>query len=440
MFPAKNGRAMFQIESEVSMDDSEKSGFVFTSQSGYQIHGCGGQPARSFLKGPNDPKNRVHYDPQFNSYLERLTALMASTQTSDAPSSEASAFDSLSLELFRLQFTHNPAYQSFCRHRGIQRAEDVSHVLDVPAIPTTAYKQSRLSCLPLESVTREFHSSGTTDHTPSRHAHSPRSLALYENSLLLSFEQGLISQPPQQDQFIVSLTPSAHIAPHSSLAHMCQVVCDRWGNTDSRCLGTIDAMGTWSVDIPRVIESAQLAIASHRPLGILGTAFNWVHLLDSCAARHIHLTLPEGSWAMETGGYKGRSRILSKFELHQALSERLGIRAERIVCEYGMSELSSQAYDGALIPEASEGVVPTKRRCFRFPPWARSRIVSPENGDEVADGAVGIIQVFDLANAFSVLAVQTEDLGRRCGDGFELIGRIADAEARGCSLLAKAIP
>jgi hypothetical protein len=53
----------------------------------------------------------------------------------------------------------------------------------------------------------------------------------------------------------------------------------------------------------------------------------------------------------------------------------------------------------------------------------------------VADGETGLIRVFDLANIFSVMAIQTEDLGVRCGDGFELIGRARFAEPRGCSLM-----
>ena len=47
----------------------------------------------------------------------------------------------------------------------------------------------------------------------------------------------------------------------------------------------------------------------------------------------------------------------------------------------------------------------------------------------------GLIRKVDLANVFSFMAIQTEDLGVRRGDGFELVGRTAFAEARGCSLL-----
>ena len=41
--------------------------------------------------------------------------------------------------------------------------------------------------------------------------------------------------------------------------------------------------------------------------------------------------LPAGSAAMETGGYKGRSREVAKQELHLAISSRLGIVPERIL-------------------------------------------------------------------------------------------------------------
>ena len=64
------------------------------------------------------------------------------------------------------------------------------------------------------------------------------------------------------------------------------------------------------------------------------------------------------------------------------------------------------------------------------------QIISPETGREVGEGETGLIRVFDLANVYSVMAIQTEDLGVRRGDGFALVGRAVLAEPRGCSLLA----
>ena len=151
---------------------------------------------------------------------------------------------------------------------------------------------------------------------------------------------------------------------------------------------------------------------------------------------------------METGGYKNRSRVLPKAGLHALITDRLGILPSQIICEYGMSELSSQAYDQRLERRSptrhetvnlyqragSEAGAPSAVRFLHFPPWARVQIISPETGHEVAEGETGLLRIFDLANVFSVMAIQTEDLAIRRGSGFELIGRAQFAEPRGCSL------
>ena len=63
-------------------------------------------------------------------------------------------------------------------------------------------------------------------------------------------------------------------------------------------------------------------------------------------------------------------------------------------------------------------------------------MISPETGREVRDGESGLLRVLDLANVWSVMAIQTEDLAVRRGVRFELLGRAAAAEPRGCSLMA----
>ena len=195
-------------------------------------------------------------------------------------------------------------------------------------------------------------------------------------------------------------------------------------------VGNVDAAGAWTLDFEAALAALSPNASRPTPRAFLfGTAFSFVHLLDHLAERDLRLRLPVGSQVMETGGYKGRSRTLSKAELHALITERLGVPASHILCEYGMSELSSQAYDTADEKQKIE------KRTFRFPPWARVQIVSPETGREVASGETGSIRIVDLANVFSVMALQTEDLGVRRGDGFELLGRAPVAEPRGCSLM-----
>ena len=50
----------------------------------------------------------------------------------------------------------------------------------------------------------------------------------------------------------------------------------------------------------------------------------------------------------------------------------------------------------------------------------------------------GLLRHYDLANVDSVMALQTEDMGKMEGDGFVFLGRDPNAEAKGCSLAAEA--
>ena len=353
-----------------------------------------------------------------------------------------SSFSQLARELFVLQFEHNTPYRRSCEVRRV-RPEQVTSWAEIPAMPTEAFKELELSCLPGEHRTAVFHSSGTTGQRPSRHFHNSESLSIYEASLLPWFEahllaDGLRLRPGRGSAGklqMICLTPTAGSAPHSSLAHMFETVCREFGSVECVFAGKVAEDGGWTLDEEAVIEAFGKAIAAKRPVTILGTAFSFVHLLESLAKKNLRFELVCGSRAMETGGYKGRSRSLSKADLHQLISRRLGIPPDCIVCEYGMSELSSQAYD-LTIGEKTLPASPFGSRSFVFPPWARVKIVSPETGREVGEGETGLIRVFDLANVYSVMAVQTEDLGIRHGVGFELLGRAAQAETRGCSLLA----
>jgi hypothetical protein len=327
-------------------------------------------------------------------------------------------FDDLALELFHLQVRRNPAYRQIVEAKRLT-PDKIRHWMDVPFVPTAAFKELELSCLSPEERTDVFHSSGTTEQRPSRHFHCRESLSLYEKSLWSGFEGNVLG--PFGNYELLVLTPPPRLAPCSSLVHMFETVRRGLAGPESAFVGELDPMGMWAINFDAVLAALRNA---HRPQLILGTAFSFVHLLDFLAEKELRIRLPERTRVMETGGYKNRSRAMPKAELHSLITEFLGIPREKIICEYGMSELSSQAYDSG-----------NRGRHLQFSPWARVQIISPETGREVGDGETGLIRIFDLANVFSVAAIQTEDLAVRIGNGFDLIGRATLAEPRGCSLM-----
>jgi hypothetical protein len=354
------------------------------------------------------------------------------------------SFDRLAVSLFRLQFTHNPAYRRLCESRNVT-ASRIAHWFEIPSAPTSSFRLMDMSCLPPQERTSVFHSSGTTEQQPSRHYHNARSLALYDASLLPWFNRYLLAESEmlatgkQSPHALLSLTPLPTEVPHSSLAHMFATIERNMQCREAIFVGELDDIGGWGLDAEKTVTCLKRAIDLDQPVLTVGTAFSFVHLLDCLTEQGLQFQLPPGSRVMETGGYKGRSRTLTRSELHGLITAQLGIPAENIVCEYGMTELSSQAYDRAIFGTAVAPNLTTPKRHFHFPPWTRVQIISPETGREVADGETGLIRVFDLANVYSVLAIQTEDLGVRRGSGFELLGRAQAAEPRGCSLAAASL-
>jgi hypothetical protein len=345
-------------------------------------------------------------------------------------------FNGMALMLFTLQFEHNAAYRKVCEARKIA-PHSATHWTQIPAVPTSAFKELEMSCLPAKERTRVFYSSGTTAQTPSRHFHSAASLAVYEASLLAWFRFHI--RPGKR---LAVLTPPPLAAPNSSLVHMFETIRRDFAAPETSFCGKVDSEGSWVVNFGSVVSALDDACRSGEPIVVLGTAFSFVHLLDYLAEKNLRFKLPNESRVMETGGYKNRSRAMPKEELHALIVDRLGVTPSQILREYGLSELSSQAYDSAIRAEGLERKsdaqgtdAPYHVRFFQFPPWARAQVVSPETSREVRDGETGLLRIFDLANVFSVLAIQTEDLAIRRGEHFELIGRAELAEPRGCSLM-----
>jgi hypothetical protein len=338
-----------------------------------------------------------------------------------APDSKPHAFDELARKVFAFQFARNSPYRAFCESRGVT-PDSLTLPDQIPAIVTSAFKDLELSVLPSEQRTAIFYSSGTTEQRRSRHIHSSQTLEVYEESLLRWFEPHLCPDPALLNFLI--LTPRSASAPNSSLVHMFETVARTFGKS-ATFVANVSTDGSWDLDYDKILTFAH---SSRNIPGIIcGTAFSFVHLCDRLTEEGTRLHFPLGSRIFETGGYKGRSRTVAKSELHALISERLQIHQSHIVTEYGMSEISSQAYD-RVFGRASA-------RIFNFPHWVRASVISLETGEPATEGETGLLRILDLANVGSVCAVQTEDLAIRRGSGFELIGRATEAESRGCSLM-----
>jgi len=127
-------------------------------------------------------------------------------------------------------------------------------------------------------------------------------------------------------------------------------------------------------------------------------------------------------------------------ELREGVSLAFQLGPGRVVGEYGMTELTSQLYEGTIRESALAARHPGAAPGIYFEPhWLRVTPVDPLSLLPVAEGDVGLARFIDLGNVDSAVSVVTQDLVRRADGGVQLLGRQAGAPPRGCSLAVEAL-
>lgn len=345
--------------------------------------------------------------------VQDLLAFIAQDACSDA------GFNAMALRLFAHQYARNEPYRRFCQRRGITPRR-VMDWRDIPAVPIDAFKETTLSCEPVETCERVFMTSGTTRAEMKGRHHHP-TIAVWDASMRRNFArrfmQGLERMP------MAILFPPETELRNSSLARYLAQAVNGFGTEDSGWF-----VSTRGMDVEGLLARLRQAESSGRPFALLGASYSFVHLLDALERSDESFRLPEGSRVLDTGGYKGQSRELPMEAFYDALSQRLGVPRSRCINMYGMTELSSQFYDdgNAVVPSVKSG-----------PHWIRSRVVDPLTGAERPAGERGILVHCDLASFNSVSTILTEDVGVVVPGGFLLLGRAEGAQAKGCSLAAE---
>ncbi len=336
------------------------------------------------------------------------------------------AFDALALEVFDYQLRYNAPYARYCASLGISTSSPPRRWDEIPPVPAAAFKDAVLATFDPARAALVFETSGTTGGRPGRHfLETPD---LYDAALLAGFDRFVV--PDGKRLRYLNLVPDPSERPHSSLGYMMGRVCERRGDGKTGWYVRGDALA-----LGDFFDALRRAAAEDTPVCVATTAFALAGALDALEERSVSFELPPGSRIMETGGFKGRARIVERAGLYARARRAFGVPLDAIVAEYGMTELSSQYYDGVLA--RGEDAAADARKKYA-PPWLRARVVGPD-GATLPDGTVGALVHVDLANRASCVAVATEDLGVRFDDALVLIGRESGAALRGCSLDAETL-
>ena len=307
------------------------------------------------------------------------------------------ALEAAAVEAFLSQPERGAPYRRYLDLVGI-RPEEIRRSCEIPHLPIGLFKTHDIYCgdAAPEAV---FTSSSTTGMTPSRHP--MRALALYEQAFRASFRT-FYGEPARWSLY--ALLPNYLRRKGSSLVYMAD-----------RLIGDCGSGGFYLDDYEQLLDDMA---ADPKPKILLGVSYALWDLAERYAPKL------DRTVVMETGGMKGYREELPKEEFHRILCDAFGVEA--IHSEYGMAELTSQAYSCG-------------GNRFRCPGWMRVEVRDINDPFELLPaGSRGGINITDLANRWSCAFIQTEDVGKTFADGsFDIEGRIDRSDIRGCNLLVQ---
>lgn len=312
--------------------------------------------------------------------------------------SSSAQFESLALKTFEFQYTHNAVYKNYCHLIGRNKAQ-VKDVEDIPFLPIRFFKSHKVTSFEGEASLL-FESSGTTGMDRSKHFLLDPTI--YELSFMAGFE---LKYGNIEDFIVVGLLPSYLENKHSSLIYM----------VDHFIQKSNHPMSGYYLNNKHQIQQLIDEYQSQKKILIIGVSYALLDLAES----GINLN---GVTVMETGGMKGKRKEMTKSALHEQLSSAFNV--PNIHSEYGMTELLSQAYSSS-------------NQTFQCPPWMKILLRDRTDPFHLKKKKSGAINVIDLANIFSCSFIETEDLGRFNPNGFEVLGRMDQADIRGCNLLVQ---
>lgn len=349
-----------------------------------------------------------------------------------APSRESSPFaltredkaNSLLAELNRLTHLH---YGACAEYRKLidalyGGAQDATSLPDVPFIPVRLFKHFELLSVPRSEVVRTLTSSGTSGQSVSKIFLDKTTSALQTRAL------------------------TAIVASFIGKQRLPMLVIDSRSTVASRTGFSARAAGilgfslfgrdlTYALDDDMQIDSAAVAAFLDRhgqgPILVFGfTSIVWQHLVLALESARQTLALNNAILIHGGGWKKLASLAISTDTFRDRLRATTGIA--RIHNYYGMVEQT-----GSIFLECEAGNLHASD-------YSEVLFRDPVDFSPIGSGRPGLIQLLStLPHSYPGHSILTEDLGENLGDDpcpcgrhgrrFRVLGRIKDAEARGCS-------
>lgn len=302
------------------------------------------------------------------------------------------------MEIFKFQKTYNKEYARWIKL--LERIDqNPQNLVDIPFLPIALFKHHKISCYDNHDLC--FESSSTTGKGASKHFIYKKEV--YEHSFVSAFNYFY----KEKWDFVGALLPSYLDRSNSGLVYMVNSLIPKIANSGE----------FFNKDYNSLVEAIENKKEKNQKVLLFGVTFGLLELAKVSGTRNWdHITV------IETGGMKGHGAEMVRQDVHDVLKTAWNLNY--IHSEYGMTELTSQAYS------LKDGI-------FHSPPWMKILIQDPSDPNTFLPfGKTGRICVVDLMNYHSCSFIATDDLGKLYEDGsFEILGRIDYSDIRGCNQL-----
>jgi hypothetical protein len=302
-------------------------------------------------------------------------------------------------------------------------ARPVERLADLPFIPVRLFKLHVLESIPPEARFKVLSSSGTTGQAVSR-VTLDRATASYQTRAMVRILQDFLGKD-RLPMLIVDHPDVIRDRASFSARGAGILGLSNFGRAHVYALAP-DTMG---LDLHALRTFAEAWRG--QPVLLFGFTFMvWKYLVQALEVTGERISLPDGVLVHSGGWKKLVAEAVGPADFASRLEAVTGIR--RVHDFYGMAEQVGSIF------------VACEAGRLHVPAFAEVIVRRPEDWSEAAVGEEGVIEVLScLPHSYPGHALLTEDLGAvlgvddcpcgRLGRTFRVVGRVPQAEVRGCS-------
>lgn len=326
-------------------------------------------------------------------------------------------FDNLALTIFEFQFDYNKPYRNHCLHLGVKK-EDVRQWSEIPFMLTEDYKKGAVeTTVPICREGLFYETSGTTSGIRGRVYRDPGFFLLRERAIWAAGRRELFFRFGDEKVDIAFLDfPDRRKLGYPLSYSVLYNIQKYFGSEKSKFFDI-----TSNSECQRLIDMIEANNRMSRPLVILGPSYHLSRFLNFLHLNKLlHITLPQRSMVLDSGGLKNKAFHRDYEEYVSDLLRMFSIGRKDYINTYALTEIGTQFSDDA-------------RNCYgndvskKAPPWARVRIVKGDVNKiiDCSEEEIGTVIVYDLLNRGSIFALRTSDSGIKTQEGFKIYeGRI----------------